>query len=121
MDVKTRVVPPLLARERGWRVRWLGSVLVLPDEATARRAVAWMSSVFDVALPTRTVAVRRWLREPAGPLRGIWSLADTPGRRVVRNPGSAGRVRRPQRSPLHAREEAGKAATSVSPGPNAAR
>ena len=43
MDVKLRVVPPLVARERGWRVKSLGSVLVLPDESTTRRTVARMS------------------------------------------------------------------------------
>lgn len=99
MDVKLRVVPKLVARERGWRAVACGSVLVLPDEATARRAVERLRLVFDVALPARTVAIRRWLREPSGPLCGIWFVADTPGRRVIRNPGSAGRVRSKPASP----------------------
>jgi transcriptional regulator with XRE-family HTH domain len=102
MDTKVRVVPSLIARERGWRARSIGSVLVLPDESTARRAIARMDPVFDVALPARTVAVRRWLQSPAGPLRGTWFLAATPTRRVVRNPGSGGRVCHPRRAAVHA-------------------
>lgn len=102
MDLKLRVVPKLVARERGWRAVAHGSLLVLPDEVTARRAVERSRPVFDIALPARTVAVRRWLREPFGPIRGIWFLADTPGRRVIRNPGSGGRVRSKAATPIHA-------------------
>jgi DNA-binding XRE family transcriptional regulator len=105
MDVKVRVVPGAIARERGWHANSVGSVLVLPDEATARRAVDRMAPVFGVALPARTVAVRRWLREPSGPVRGIWFLADTPNRRAVRNPGGVGRVCHPRSSPGHAQDE----------------
>ena len=102
MDVKVRVVPAAIARERWWRAKALGSVLVLPDESTARRFVARMGPIFETALPAGTVAVRRWLRQPSGPLRGIWFLADTPARGAVRNPGSAGRVRRPTQRQGHA-------------------
>ena len=121
MDMKVRVVPPLLARERGWRVRSLGSVLVLPDESTARRAVARLRPVFDVALPTRTVAVRQWLREPAGPLRGVWFLADTPVRRAVRNPGSAGPVSGSRKAESHAQESTPKTTNGSSGGGAAGR
>lgn len=95
MDVKARVVPSLVAAGRGWRRSALGSVLVLPDEAVARRAVAQAGGILDLALPSRTVAVRQWIGRPVGPLRGIWFLSDTPTRRAIRNPGSAGLVRHP--------------------------
>jgi transcriptional regulator with XRE-family HTH domain len=121
MDVKARAVPPLLARERGWRVRWLGSVLVLPDEAMARRAVERMGPVLDVALPARTVAARRWLRVPAGPLRAIWFVADTPDRRVARNPGSGGRVCHPARTVGHAQGDAARVDAAVDREARAAR
>jgi transcriptional regulator with XRE-family HTH domain len=125
MDVKVRVVPSLVARERGWRARAVGSVLVLPDEATARRVVSRLAPVLDVALPARTVAVRRWLRAPVGPLRGVWFLADTPGRCAIRNPGSAGRIRHGQtemvraqggvsKSPLRPQEAAATAMSADS-------
>ncbi len=93
MDVKVRVVPGLVLREKGWCAMAIGSVLVLPDEATSRRAVDRLSPVFDVALPSRTVVIRQWLRSPVGPVRGIWFLPDTADRRAIRNPGSSGRVR----------------------------
>ena len=117
MDVKTRVVPALLARDRGWRGQLGGSVLVLPDDSASRRAVARLSPVFDVALPGRTMMVRQWLRKPVGPLRGIWFLADTPARRVVRNPGSAGLVCHPRRTRVHAGDEGVKVLATGSEGP----
>jgi transcriptional regulator with XRE-family HTH domain len=120
MEVKVRVVPAVIARERGWRTKSLGSVLALPDESTARRAVARMSAVFDVALPGRTIEARQWLREPAGPLRAVWFLADTPHRRAVRNPGSAGRVFRRKGGPAHAHDEAEKALARAAAQPRTA-
>jgi len=74
MDRKCRVVPGLLARERGWRALSVGRVLVVVDTTTVRRMVARHAVTFDAALPERTSAVRRWLRRPAGPVAGIWFL-----------------------------------------------
>jgi len=110
LDVKARVVPIVVARERGWKAVSVGLVLVLPDESTNRRAVARLGPVLDVALPARTVAVRRWLEVPGGAIRGIWFLADTPTRRVVRNAGSGGRVSSARRGVGHARSGAGSVA-----------
>lgn len=93
MDVKVRAVPRLVAREKGWPPQAVGSILVLPDESGGRRSVAKHGTIFDAALPARTVEVRRWVQWPTGGLRGIWFLADTPVRRANRNPGSPGRVR----------------------------
>jgi transcriptional regulator with XRE-family HTH domain len=93
MDVKARVVPGIVSGERGWRPSIVGSVLLLPGESAARRSVAGLGRVFEAALPARTVEVRRWICRPSGGLRGIWFVADTPTRRVIRNPGGSGRVR----------------------------
>jgi transcriptional regulator with XRE-family HTH domain len=117
MDVKTRVVPALLARDRGWRGQSIGSVLVLPDDSASRRAVARLSPVFSVALPGRTIMVRQWLRKPVGPLRGIWFLSDTPTRRVIRNPGSAGLVCHARRTRVHAQSGEEKVPATGSEGP----
>jgi len=95
MDTRVRVVPGVVASERGWRTQTVGSVLALPADSTARRAVARLEGVFGAALPARTVEVRRWVRRPAGRLRGIWFLADARTVSVVRNPGGRGRIRRP--------------------------
>jgi hypothetical protein len=113
MDMKTRVVPALLARERGWPAQSIASVLVLPDESVARRAVARLSPVFDVALPARTILVRQWLGKPAVHLRGVWFLADTPTRRALRNPGSAGLVWTGRGPRSHAQSEALKIGTGL--------
>ncbi len=93
MDVRLRLVPGLLARERGWRAAAVASVLVLPAESSARRAVARHEAIFHAALPARTVEVRRWLAAPAGPLRAVWFVADTFTKRAIRNPGSPGQIR----------------------------
>jgi transcriptional regulator with XRE-family HTH domain len=93
MDVKARVVPKVVRQEQGWQARAVASILVLPDESTARRAVTRFGPAFDSALPARTIGVRRWIQAPSGPLRGVWFLADTSTRRVIRNPGSRGRIR----------------------------
>ncbi len=80
MDRKCRVVPPLLARERGWRALSVGRVLVVADTTTIRRTVLRHAGTFDSVLPERTTSVRRWLRRPAGPIAGIWFLPPiTPG------------------------------------------
>jgi len=73
IDRKARIAPRI-ARERGWNVRSVARLLVLPDDRTARRRVASHAATFAVALPARTVEVRRWLRTPAGPLAGILFL-----------------------------------------------
>jgi hypothetical protein len=77
LDRKTRLALEI-ARERGWRGRAVGRVLVVADSRTARRRVAEHASTFDSAFPARTVAVKRWLRSPdtAGRFSGLWFLAD---------------------------------------------
>jgi transcriptional regulator with XRE-family HTH domain len=72
LDRSVRVAPRVLARERGWRPKALGVVLVVDGTRTVRRIVDAHSAIFESALPARTVEVRRWLRAPSGSLRGIW-------------------------------------------------
>jgi transcriptional regulator with XRE-family HTH domain len=73
IDRKARIAPRI-ARGRGWYVRTVARLLVLPDDRTARRRVARHAATFDVALPARTVEVRRWLRSPTDPLAGVLFL-----------------------------------------------
>jgi transcriptional regulator with XRE-family HTH domain len=74
VDRKARVAPAI-ARQRGWSVRNIGRLLVLPDDSTARRRVARHRATLDAALPARTAAVRRWVSGPRGDLSGILFLA----------------------------------------------
>ena len=76
---KVRIVPALLARERGWRPDMVGHVVAVPSSHGARSVLARHSSTFGAALPARTRAVRAWLAEPSGPLAGIWLLPDIAG------------------------------------------
>jgi transcriptional regulator with XRE-family HTH domain len=93
LDRKVRVVPLLLARERGWRAVEVGGLLVVPRTKQARNAVERHAATFAVVLPARGLAVRRWLAAPAGRLDGIWFVAFTHG--SGGNHGRTGRVRLP--------------------------
>lgn len=73
IDRKARVAPRI-ARERGWNVRTVARLLVLPDDRTARRRVVSHAATFATALLARTIEVRRWLRAPVGPIAGILFL-----------------------------------------------
>jgi transcriptional regulator with XRE-family HTH domain len=98
IDLKRRVVPRLVERERGWRAASIGTILVLPDESTARRAVRSVGALLDVALPSRGREARTWLVAPTGDLRAVWFLSNTHGASVVRNAGSQGRIMKPRRA-----------------------
>lgn len=73
IDCKARIAPRFV-RERGWRVRTVARLLVLPDDRTARRRVTSHAATIAAALPARTVAIRRWLRTPTSPLAGVLFL-----------------------------------------------
>ena len=67
-----------IARERGWLVTSVTRLLVLPDDRTARRRVEDHTATFRTALPARTVAVKRWIRNPKGTSHGVLFLPDAP-------------------------------------------
>jgi transcriptional regulator with XRE-family HTH domain len=97
IDRKRRILPGVLARERGWRPAAIGVVLVVVDSSTAREVVARHRSIFDSTFPSKTVAVRRWLDTPGENLRGIWFLRRTQPVRAM------GRTRSTPVSPTSAR------------------
>lgn len=96
LDRKCRVVPSLVARERGWRAAAVGRIVVIEDRTTARRTVAAHDHTFGSVLPTRSRQVRRWLAEPDGPLAGLWFLSSTSGGRANRQHGAVQRLRHPR-------------------------
>jgi Holliday junction resolvase-like predicted endonuclease len=73
IDRKARLAAAI-AKSRGWRATSVSRLLVLPDDRTARRRLAEHAATLDAALPARTVAVRRWIRNPRGPIAGILAL-----------------------------------------------
>jgi transcriptional regulator with XRE-family HTH domain len=88
-DRKARVVPKLVARERGWNPAFLGKLLVVADTHANRDAVRAHAATFEARFPARSRESRRWIREPAGDLAGLLFLPDLGG-----SQGSHARSRR---------------------------
>ncbi len=101
IDRKRRLANTL-ARQLGWQPSLVGTVLVLPDEGQARNAVERYRAILDASFPARTVAVRRWLRQPDGDIRGIWFLANSTPGGTKRKMRTQIRVRARQRAQLGA-------------------
>jgi transcriptional regulator with XRE-family HTH domain len=93
LDMKARVVPGLMRRTGEWKPRVVGTVLVLPDATAHRNVVARHSATVAASLPARTLAIRGWLADPAGPIRGIWFLGGTRTGGAMRNAKLGHRVR----------------------------
>ncbi len=72
LDRKVRLAHEL-AEARGWRVRTVGRLLVLPEARTARRRIDEHEATLRNAFPARNVEVNRWLRSPSGPFRASCS------------------------------------------------
>lgn len=75
MSKKLRLVPGVVAEERGWRRAGLGHVVVVLDSRANRSTVATHGATFAATFPARTAAVRAWLRSPVDDLAGVWFLA----------------------------------------------
>jgi transcriptional regulator with XRE-family HTH domain len=81
MSRKVRLVPGLVADERGWDRSVLGRVVLVADTRANRTIVDGHRSMFDATFPARSREVRRWLGQPTGDLPGLWLTAlrrDTP-------------------------------------------
>lgn len=93
LDRKVRVVPALIARERGWKATSIGVVLAMPGLTVNRSAVARHGATFATTFPDRGPAVRRWLRRPKGRLAAVWFLSDTKGGSATQARATRRRVR----------------------------
>lgn len=90
---KARLAPGLIARDRGWRARRVGVVLVLDDLTANRSAVGRHSATFRSAYPARGRAVRSWLRQPKNNVAAIWFLSRSLVATTTRRRGSRRRIR----------------------------
>jgi transcriptional regulator with XRE-family HTH domain len=90
LDRKARLAAQIAA-DRGWICRGVARLLVVGDSATSRRRVARLAATYAVALPVRGRDVRRWLRAPRGPIRGLPSIARDSGP-VLSSPDDFARV-----------------------------
>jgi transcriptional regulator with XRE-family HTH domain len=75
MSRKVRLVPALVAEERGWKRSALGHVVVILETRANRSTVDRHAATFAATFPARTAAVRGWLRAPQGDVAGLWFLA----------------------------------------------
>jgi transcriptional regulator with XRE-family HTH domain len=95
LDAKVRLAPTIARDQFGWRAARVARIVVFPESDAVRRTVARHAVVFDAALPARSLAVRAWLRAPAGSLRGRWFVSDSHRAAHKRNPSSVRRIRVP--------------------------
>jgi transcriptional regulator with XRE-family HTH domain len=77
IDRKFRLAPGLV-RDRGWAVRSVSRLLVLPEDRTARRRIDRYGATIDQVLPLRTRGVRRWLASPTAAMAGVLFLPSSP-------------------------------------------
>ncbi len=94
MDVTARLAGDLVLERFGRRPATVARILVIDDTATSRRRVERQAELFAVAFPARSVEVKRWLRQPSGPMRGMWFLSSTPAGAGIQHSVGSHRVRR---------------------------
>ena len=75
LDVKVRLAPTIAEKRFGWRPKIVGALIAFPESGSARRIAAQNSATLLAAFPARNREIRRWLRNPVGPLRGLWFLS----------------------------------------------
>jgi transcriptional regulator with XRE-family HTH domain len=92
-DVKARLARRIALERFGWEAAIVGRLLVLPELRSIRRQVEDKPDLFYSVYPVRNVAVKRWLRAPAGPLSGLLFMSDTNVARAVRTRSVRKRVR----------------------------
>lgn len=91
------IVEPL-----GWEPAVVSTLLVIGESSANRDRVRALRATFDAALPHRSAAVRRYLQDPGGELRGLMFFADRHPGQVTTRFAAVRRVRKP-RSPDIAR------------------
>jgi transcriptional regulator with XRE-family HTH domain len=98
-DRKLRIVPRLLAAERGWEALAIGRVVVLPETTAIRDAIHRHRTTFTAAYPARNIGVRRWLHDPKGKLSGLWFVRPTIVGVAPRRRGGPSRIRTAGKGP----------------------
>ena len=78
----------------GWKPRTISSLVVIAESDANRRKVAALGRTFDAALPDRIGAVRRYLRTPTQPIRGLIFFSNRHPGQARNSFATARRVRR---------------------------
>ena len=95
LDMKVRQAARTAIERFKWQPAVVARLVALPESSANRRLVAGHADLLRVALPDRSRAVRAWLRQPTGSLRGLWFLSAAADVGVKRNPSAVRRIRRP--------------------------
>jgi transcriptional regulator with XRE-family HTH domain len=106
-DVKLRLAAGIARDRFGWRPTAVAGIVAFPDESSVRRQVERHATVFDSALPARSRACAAWLRQPNGPLRGLWFLSGASSTCRTRNPSARRRIRTVKAAGCRARSSSG--------------
>ena len=75
MSRKLRLVPPLVAEERGWERLALGRILVVAGTRANRSVVLRHAATFQATFPSATADCRRWVSSPNRDFAGVWFVA----------------------------------------------
>lgn len=94
IDEKARLAPRITRERFGYEPMTVSRLLMVEASTTARRRIAAGGALLGVAFPARTVAVRHWLRSPAGALSGLMFLPPTNRHRGRSGAGGRHRVRK---------------------------
>jgi len=76
LDVKVRLSPKFALNAFGFRPRYVGRLLVVPDNSTTRGIVRRHQTTMDLVYPERSRAVHAWLRRPNRSISAIWFLSN---------------------------------------------
>jgi transcriptional regulator with XRE-family HTH domain len=82
-----------IAQPLGWEPASVSSLLVIAESAANRARVRGLSSTFEAALPDRIVDVRRYLRRPFEPVRGLIFFSNRRPGQAINRFATARRIR----------------------------
>jgi transcriptional regulator with XRE-family HTH domain len=74
-DTKVRLLPKISERIFGWKPRFVGRILIVPNESTIRRIVDRHGATMNSIYPSRSRETRAWLRAPTNDLAAIWFVS----------------------------------------------
>ena len=96
LDRKVRLVPKLLAAQRGWEAASVGRLVYAPATTRNRNVVSRHEASLRSAYPTRGAGARRWLMHPVGTMAALWLARPSSARARTLRALATARVRPPR-------------------------
>jgi hypothetical protein len=72
---KVRLIPDVVRKELGWDPLVVSRLIAVDGTHGNRTILRQHASTFDATFPERSIAIRRWLRRPSGPIAGVWLIS----------------------------------------------